>query len=342
MSPRRDLCIILLLGARIASGQQSMAGMQMPTPSASSAPAPKASAAKKNEQTAQSSHAAPKHQPAHDAHSMHDMHDMHDMHMPPAPTPATPSSTAPALTAQPANDHVPPPAPTHLMPPMSATQMTDLMQMDDADTRGMWRFDRLERTRDDDGKLASAWETDAWWGGDIDKLWLRSEGERSGQGTRDARAELLWSHAYGTFWDWRLGVRDDFGAGPGRQWLAVGVQGLAPYWFDLGATLYAGPQGRTAARIEASYDLRFTQRLILAPELELNFYGKNDPRRDVHAGLSDAELGLRLRYEISRRFAPYVGVNWHWRPHDRSPALPPAAAAPAHERTWLLGVRCWL
>jgi copper resistance protein B len=267
------------------------------------------------------------------------MDDMPGMAMPP---PAAKAATQPVPKDTSSNDHVAPPPPVHTMVPMSPAQITDVMQMDDQATRSMLLVDHLERTRRIDGAMATTWEADAWWGGEIDKLWLRSEGEKGEDGTRDARAELLWNHAFSTFWDWRLGVRDDFGSGPTRQWAALGVQGLAPYWFDLDATLYAGKQGRTAARLEASYDLRFTQRLILTPDLELNFYGKNDPNRDVHAGLSDGELGLRLRYEFSRRLAPYLGVNWSYR-HDDQPLWPtPHRNEPTQELSWLLGVRFWL
>jgi len=243
----------------------------------------------------------------------------------------TPSTAA-------SNDHVPPPAPQQQPSPMSPAGMVDMMQMNDQATRGMWLLDRLEyrdATRGDDG---SAWNAEGWWGNDLDKLWLKTEGEHDRSGTSDASADLLWSHATSTFWDWQLGARHDFGQGASRDWAAVGVQGLAPYWFEFAATFYAGAQGRTAARLEATYDLLLTQRLILSPQLELNFYGKDDPQRDVRSGLSEAEAGLRLRYEFSRRFAPYVGVDWtrHFAPVDDQPY-----AQPARETTFVAGVRLW-
>lgn len=247
------------------------------------------------------------------------------------------SMAMPAPSALPPNGHIPPPPPATQLGAMSSEHMADMMQMHDLADRGMWLFDRLERTRSIRGDYATAWQAEGWWGGDIDRVWLRTEGERSNEGTRDARAEVLWGHAWSTFWDWQLGVRHDFGQGPSRQWLAAGVQGLAPYWFETQATLYAGPQGRTALRLEASYDLRFTQRLILAPELELNVYGKDDPRRGIRSGLSDMEAGLRLRYEFSRRFAPYVGVNWTRRFAGRDML----GHESARETTWVAGVRLW-
>jgi copper resistance protein B len=318
MKARAFQCIAMIVASLVVNvavaqhvNPHAMDGMDMPAPATSTSSPP--------------------------AMSDMSMDDMPGMSMPPptAKAAAQPVSKAP-------NDHVAPPPPVRPMAPMSATQMTDAMQMNDQATRGMLLFDRLEHTRSTDGDMATRWETDAWWGDDIDKLWLRSEGEKGGNDTWDARAELLWSHAFSTFWDWRLGARDDFGGGPSRQWAAFGVQGLAPYWFDLDATFYAGLQGRTAARLEASYDLRFTQRLILTPDLELNLYGKGDPRRDVHAGFSDGELGLRLRYEFSRRFAPYLGVNWSYRNDSQPFRSMPNRGEPAHELSWLLGVRFWL
>jgi copper resistance protein B len=183
------------------------------------------------------------------------------------------------------------------------------MDMRDAEPLGMLRLDQLEAFNGQDGS-GQRWDLQAWYGTDGDRLWLRSEGERAHGRIDDGDAEALWSHAVATYWNTQLGVRHDFGAGPRRDWVAVGVQGLAPYWFELAATAYAGPSGRTAARLRVEYELLFTQRLILQPELELNLYGKADPQRRIGAGLSDASLGLRLRYEFSRRFAPYLGVAW--------------------------------
>ncbi|MFK2902865.1 copper resistance protein B [Dyella ginsengisoli] len=185
-----------------------------------------------------------------------------------------------------------------------------------------------------------AWELQAWYGGDTDKLWLRSEGERSAGRLEDGSAEVLWNHLVATYWSTQLGVRRDIGVGPGRTWAAVGVEGLAPYFFDVEATAYVGQSGRTAARFRATYDVLLTQRLILTPEFELNAYGKADPARRLGAGVSDASLGLRLRYEIRREIAPYVGVNWVRRfgatagyaRRDHQPVFDPQLVA---------GVRIW-
>ena len=256
----------------------------------------------------------------------------------PMPSDHVMSMPAPTSTAYATNDHVPPPAPQQPLPLMSSAQMVDMMQMNDQATRGMWLFDRLEYRDGGRSDDSTAWNAEGWWGDDLNKLWLNTEGERDGDSIRDASADLLWSHATSTFWDWQLGARHDFGQGPSREWAAAGVQGLSPYWFSLAATFYAGPQGRTAARLEADYDLLFTQRLILSPNLELNFYGKDDPQRDIRSGLAEAEAGLRLRYEFSRRFAPYLGVDWmhHFARFDNQPDDPPT-----RDTTFVAGVRFW-
>jgi Uncharacterized protein involved in copper resistance len=183
------------------------------------------------------------------------------------------------------------------------------MERHDAKPLGMLLIDRLEafHGRDANGQ---SWEAQCWYGSDSNKLWVRTEGERSGGRLEDGDVEAFWSHAVATYWNSQLGVRQDFGEGPKRTWAAFGVQGLAPYWFELEATGYIGANGRTAARLRADYELLFTQRLILQPEAEVNLYGKDDPQRRIGSGVSDVQFGLRLRYEFHRQFAPYIGVNW--------------------------------
>lgn len=187
----------------------------------------------------------------------------------------------------------------------------DMSGMDMLDNApfGMLMINQLEafHGRDSNGQN---WEIEGRYGNDVDKLWLRSEGERSGGRVGHASVEALWNRSLSTFWNTQIGVRHDNGHGPDRSWAAFGIQGLAPYWFELEATVYAGASGRTAVRLRAEYELLLTQRLVLQPELEVNLYGKNDPATRTGSGLSDAQLGVRLRYEIRREFAPYIGVNW--------------------------------
>lgn len=240
-------------------------------------------------------------------------------------------------SALPPSDHVPPPAPTHEMGAMSNAQMVEVMGMDDRATFGAFAFDRLEHVAGD-GRSATAWSAQGWLGGDIDKLRLRSEGTHENGAFAHADVELSWSHAIAPFWDGQIGVRRDFGRGPDRTWAAFGVQGLAPYWFELSATAYVGEQGRTALRLEAEYEALLTQRWVLQPRAELNAYGKDDPAARIGSGLSDAAFGLRLRYEIRREFAPYIGVEWSRR-FGRSADFARADGQSAGETRWVAGVR---
>lgn len=237
------------------------------------------------------------------------------------------------------SDHIPPPPPQHAMGEMTAAEMIDVMGMDDAATLAMFKLDRFERAATDDGP-ATAWKLDAWFGDDIDKLWFRSEGEHADGEFEHADAELFWSHALAAFWDTQLGMRHDFGSGADRSWAAFGVQGLAPYWFEVGATAYVGDAGRTALRLEVDYELSLTQRLILQPRLEFNAYGKDDPAARIGSGLSDAEFGLRLRYEIRREFAPYVGVEWS-RNFGSSADFARADGRDVSDTRFVIGLRIW-
>ncbi|MBN8873305.1 MAG: copper resistance protein B [Rhodospirillales bacterium] len=161
------------------------------------------------------------------------------------------------------------------------------------------------------GQSGFRWSGQAWIGTDYDKLWLKSEGFALGKGgVEDGQNEVLYSRAVSTFLDLQAGLRTDWDSGTGRTWAALGVQGLAPLFFDYEVTGYLSDGGHAALKLAGSYDLLITQRLILQPNIEMNFYSKADLGRRVGAGLSDIDAGLRLRYEISRKFAPYVGVAY--------------------------------
>lgn len=183
------------------------------------------------------------------------------------------------------------------------------LHMADEHSFSALRIDRLERVygRDDN---ATAYDAQAWFGGTYDRLLLKVEGERSRDTLQEARTELLWSHALAPFWDRQLGLRHDSGTGADREWLAVGLQGLAPYWFEVDATAYLGSSGRSALRLSSEYELLLTQRAILQPHIELNLYGKEDQARELGSGLAEGSIGMRLRYEFSRQIAPYLGVEW--------------------------------
>lgn len=168
--------------------------------------------------------------------------------------------------------------------------------------------DRAE-ARFHQGRDGWALDAEGWAGGDINKLWLKSEVEGAwGEKPETAEVQALWSHAIGPFFDLQAGVRADFEP-KGRARAAIGVQGLAPYWIEVDAAAFISTKGDITARVKAEHDARITQRLILQPAIELDFALQNVPEEHVGAGLSTFEAGLRLRYEISPQFAPYVGVN---------------------------------
>lgn len=170
--------------------------------------------------------------------------------------------------------------------------------------------DQLEwqRVRGANGFL---WDAKTWVGGDLNRIWFRSEGGSHGGSVEDAEAHLMLGRAIGRWWDVVGGVRQDFTPGPARTWAAVGIQGLAPQWFEVEATAYLGESARTALRVEVEYELLLTERLVVQPLVEVNVFGKADPDRMIGAGLSTVEMGARWRYEIRRELAPYVGLVWH-------------------------------
>lgn len=186
-----------------------------------------------------------------------------------------------------------------------------MTQMQDNAAFGRLLVNNLEwaNSRDEHGQSLDA---EAWFGRDYDKAWFKAEGDRRNGRLESLRTEALWDHAIAPFWSTQLGLRHDTGGGA-RNWLAVGVQGLAPYWFETEATAYVGTGGQLAVRLEAKYELLLTQQLILQPRFEANAYRHEDREFGNGAGLSDLHFALRLRYEFRRQFAPYIGVQWNRR-----------------------------
>ncbi|HEX7087951.1 MAG TPA: copper resistance protein B [Vicinamibacterales bacterium] len=190
------------------------------------------------------------------------------------------------------------------------------------------------------GQGGSVWDSQGWIGRDIDRFRFRTEGKARDGDLVSAEVHALYSRAISPWWDLVAGVRHDFRPGPSRTWAAVGIQGLAPYWFDVQATAYVGESGRTAFRVETEYELLLTNRLILQPHLEFDLYGKDDPERGIAAGLSSGEAGLRLRYEIRREIAPYVGVVWTRR-FSGTADLARAAGEEVGDARLVVGIRAW-
>jgi copper resistance protein B len=221
------------------------------------------------------------------------------------------------------------------------TQFANLGNHEMNDNAPFWKVlvDKAEAAKGD-GERGQNVELEAWYGNDYNKAWVKVEGERRGGTLEAARTELLWDRAFATFWSTQLGIRHDSGEGKSRDWLAFGVQGLAPYWFETEATAYWRPGSGLAARLNAKYEVLFTPRLILEPEIGANLYSRADPERGTGSGLSDINAGLRLRYEFTRQFAPYVGVTWS-RQFGRTADITRQRGGDRSEVQAVAGVRFW-
>ena len=191
------------------------------------------------------------------------------------------------------------------------------------------------------GENSFRWDGQAWAGTDTNRLWFKSEGTVGSNGrVGDGIHEALYDRPISTYFDLQGGIRYDLDSGPSRGWAAFGIQGLAPQFFDVEATAYASDSGHFAARLKGSYDLLLTQRLVLQPEIEANFYTKSQPGRGIGPGLSDLDTGLRLRYEITRKFAPYIGVVLEDK-FGGTAAFARREGESANDVRFVFGVRSW-
>lgn len=200
-------------------------------------------------------------------------------------------------------------------------------------------IDRLEAF-DVDGESGVEWEAEAWIGTDRHKLWLRSEGERVGEDLEDADLEVLYGRAVAPWWDVVAGVRHHFEPGQAQDMAVLGVMGVAPYKFEMEASLYLGESGYSGARLEVEYEALLTNRLILQPSVEVNVHGQDDRAHGNGQGLGMIEAGLRLRYEVTRRFAPYVGLV-HQRAYGRTADFRREAGEDANDTRLVAGLRIW-
>lgn len=193
---------------------------------------------------------------------------------------------------------------------LSALAGSSMAGMEDDPILWMTKIDQLE-VRVTEGPDPLVLEGYTWIGKDLNKFWVGFEAEWVDGDTEEAEVELLYSRAIAPYWDFQLGWRHDIQPEPNRDWFAIGFKGVAPYFFEMDADLYVGKSGQVNARLQGEYEIMFTQKLILTPELELNLHTRNDEAVGIGSGFSDLEFGLRLRYEIRREFAPYIGVNWN-------------------------------
>jgi copper resistance protein B len=199
--------------------------------------------------------------------------------------------------------------------------------------------DRLE-AQVRQGEDIYLWDIQGYYGGPTERLWFKSEGEGAfGNAPDDAEVQALYARAFAPFWDVQAGVRHDIG-GPDTTHAVIGVQGLAPYLFEVDAALFLSHRGDLTARVEAEIDQRITQRLILQPRIEANLSAQDIPELGIGAGIDQIEVGARLRYEIRREFAPYIGVEQSWRTGQGADFARLRGENPS-ATSFIAGIRLW-
>ena len=210
------------------------------------------------------------------------------------------------------------PAPTAGAQPLAITPPTATDQPDwpepvtDRETFGFLLLDLTEFQRQSGGPNAFRWDTFGWRGGDKHRFWVKSEGRiatESSEGT-EIETQGLYGRLISAFFDLQAGVRVRGGTDPTRVYAVLGLQGLSPYRFEIEPTLFVSHKGQVSGRFTATYDVLLAQRLILQPRIETNVAVQRDEEIGIGAGWNDGEIGARLRFEIRREFAPYVGLTW--------------------------------
>lgn len=204
---------------------------------------------------------------------------------------------------------------------------------------GKFTIDRLE-VIDGDESNPVAWEVNGWLGRDLQKFWFKSEGEYEDNEVHSSEYQFLYGWAIAPYWDLQAGWRLDNKPEPERNWLAVGVQGIAPYFVETEATLFIGEEDMSAVRLEFEYELMLTQKWVIKPEFELNIYGNNDREKGIGSGLSEMELSVRLLYEIRREFAPYIGINYE-KSLGNTADYADSAGEESSETELAIGIHAW-
>lgn len=294
-----------------------------------------------------------------------DMHDM-DMPMPPASARTAPEeghaamspaqiapagaaqsgSAAPSGTDLPAGDAPAPAPPTdHYAERIYSHDRMEhgraIMMRDEGGQVFHQILFNLAELQAHSGRDGYRWDGEAWIGGDRNRLWIKSEGGGGLHGGVDsAEVQVLYGRAIGPYYDLQLGLRHDVRPKPGRTYATIGVDGLAPYNLETEGALFLSTNGDLLARLEGWYDERLTQRLVLQPRVELNLAAQDVPDDRYGAGLIDAELGLRLRYEIRREFAPYIGLSWQ-RKAGRTASYARASGERVGTTSLVAGIRTW-
>lgn len=203
----------------------------------------------------------------------------------------------------------------------------------------MLDVEELELTSFGDGD-DFAWDADFWAGTDLNRLWIKTKGEVAAGGHDHAELQILYSRAIAPFWNLQTGLRHESEPKPEQNSAVLALEGLAPYGFEVEAELLLAEGGNTTVRLRTNYEVLLTQRLFLTPEAELTAYSTSDALRGEGSGLGRVELGFRLRYEIQREFAPYVGLYWV-RLRGRTGDLATASGHDANDVELVAGVRFW-
>lgn len=221
------------------------------------------------------------------------------------------------------------------------TGARDILRRENGDVRATAVIiDRLE-VGFGDGEEAWTWDVAGWTGGDINRFWWKSEGEGDFDGEIEGEVQALYSRAILPFWDVQAGVRQDFREdGEDPTHLVLGLQGLAPYWWEVDAATFLSTEGDLTARVEAEYDQRITQRLILQPRIEVEASAADIPELGLGSGLTHVEAGVRLRYEIAKEFAPYVGIEWSRDLGGTADLTRALGGDPEHTR-FVIGLKAW-
>lgn len=347
--------LLLALTAVPAAAQDHsghhMPGMAMPAAKPKPKPAPKAAPPKRKVTTPVRKSSPQPVAPMAD-------HAGHDMTMPAAPADAAPAhdhsmmdhsaqampAMQPTGTALPAGN-APAPAAIHdnyadrQFPRADMERARDIMMRENGGQTFVTLMFNIAEYRAQQGRDGYHWDAEGWFGGDINRLTIKSEGEGDRR-LETAEVQALYSRAVGPYFNLQAGVRQDFGPGPSRTYATFGFEGLAPYWFEVEGAAFLSDKGDLFARLEGYYDQRLTQRLVLQPRAELNFSAQNVPASGIGAGLSNAELALRLRYEITRQFAPYIGVNYEAKT-GRTARYARAAGDDPTTTSLVAGIRLW-
>jgi len=190
------------------------------------------------------------------------------------------------------------------------------------------------------GEDGYRWDGQAWFGGDINRVVVKTEGQGSGNKIDDAEVQVLYSRAWDHVTDLQIGIRQDIEPNPSRTYLALGFQTLLPSWFEAEGSVFIGARGQVLGRLGGNYDFHLTQRFVLQPRAEINFAAKDDSSIGLGSGLSDAEIGLRLRYEIQREFAPYIGLSWERKFGDTA-EYARVGGERAETTSFVVGLRAW-